>query len=145
MDTFISRSPEETQALGEAWGRAARAGWVLGLSGELGAGKTQFVKGLARGLGVTEPVRSPTFALVHEYAGGRAPLFHLDFYRLESPRQIVAAGLDQYLFAPPGVVVVEWIERWLDGAQPLPVRFRRVVFEQTGESERRITYEDSGA
>src|SRR5688572_25369063 len=76
MAMFISHSPAETEALGESWGRAAEPGLVIGLSGELGAGKTQLVKGLARGLGITARVHSPTFTLVHEYVGGRLSLFH---------------------------------------------------------------------
>src|SRR4051794_33472464 len=94
MPTLISHSPAETEALGESWGRAAQRGLVIGLSGDLGAGKTQFVKGLARGLGIGERVHSPTFTLVNIYGGGRLPLFHLDLYRLETPEQIVTAGLE---------------------------------------------------
>ncbi len=152
MDTFTSHSPEETAALGEHWGRAARPGWVLGLSGELGVGKTQLVKGLARGLGISAVVRSPTFALVHEYPGGRMPLLHLDFYRLATPAEIVGAGLEEYLYAPAGITVAEWIERWLEGVPSrtaavsgLPARFRWVRLEQISETERRIGYEDFGA
>jgi tRNA threonylcarbamoyladenosine biosynthesis protein TsaE len=111
MATYISHSPAETAALGEQWGRAAESGLVIGLSGDLGAGKTQLVKGLARGLGIDALVHSPTFALVNIYSGGRLTLFHLDLYRLESPQQIAAAGLDEYL-TPAGVTVVEWAERW---------------------------------
>jgi len=151
MATFISHSPEETSALGEQWGRAAKAGWVIGLRGELGAGKTQLVKGLARGLDVADRVRSPTFALVHEYSGGRMPLAHLDFYRLETPAAITAAGLEEYLYAPRGVTVIEWIERWLrddqspkSKVQSLLGRYREVRIESLGETERRITYEDLG-
>ena len=84
MATTISHSPAETAALGEQWGRAAQSGLVIGLSGDLGAGKTQFVKGLARGLGIAERVHSPTFVLVNIYTGGRLTLFHLDLYRLDS-------------------------------------------------------------
>ena len=97
MATFISHSPVETEALGEAWGRAAQAGWVIGLSGELGAGKTQLVKGLARGLGITARVHSPTFTLVNEYDGGRLRLFHLDLYRLETREEMRSAGLEEFL------------------------------------------------
>ena len=111
MATCISHSPTETEALGETWGRAAESGWVIGLSGDLGTGKTQLVKGLARGLGVTARVHSPTFALINVYAGGRLPLFHLDLYRLDTPEQILAAGLEEYL-QPAGVTVIEWAERW---------------------------------
>ena len=89
---------------------------MIGLSGDLGAGKTQFVKGLARGLGIAARVHSPTFALVNIYAGGRLTLFHLDLYRLDTPEQIAAAGLEEYL-RPAGVTVIEWAERWLQAVQ----------------------------
>jgi tRNA threonylcarbamoyladenosine biosynthesis protein TsaE len=110
MATCISHSAAETEALGEAWGRAAKSGLVIGLSGDLGAGKTQLVKGLARGLGIAARVQSPTFALVNVYPGGRLSLFHLDLYRLDTPEQIAAAGLEEYL-RPAGVAVIEWAER----------------------------------
>lgn len=163
MDTFISNSPEATLSLGEVWGHAAQRGWVIGLNGDLGAGKTQLVKGLARGLEITERVHSPTFALVNEYGGGRLPLFHLDLYRLDTPAQILGAGLEEYLDRPAGVTVVEWAERWwpqpmppappealadaravLACARPLPPpRLRRQVWiEVLTEQERRIRYED---
>src|ERR1700751_4440395 len=102
MATRISHSPAETEALGEAWGRAAHIGLVIGLCGDLGAGKTQLVKGLARGLGITARVHSPTFTLVNFYPGGRLALAHLDLYRLAAREQIIAAGLEEYL-APAGV------------------------------------------
>jgi len=110
MVTRISHSPAETQSIGEAWGREAQSGLVIGLCGELGAGKTQLVKGLAQGLGITARVQSPTFALVNIYAGGRLRLFHLDLYRLDTPEQVFAAGLQEYL-EPEGVTVIEWAER----------------------------------
>lgn len=138
---YISRSPEETQALGERLGRGAEAGAVFGLTGDLGAGKTQFVKGLARGLGISDRIHSPTFSLVNIYTSGRLPLYHIDLYRLETSEQIVAAGLEDY-FHPDGVTVIEWIERW-QGA--LPPRFRHIRLETVNESERQIWYEDTGA
>ena len=151
MATLISHSPVETEALGADWGRAAESGLVIGLSGELGAGKTQLVKGLARGLGITARVHSPTFTLVNEYKGGRLPLFHLDLYRLEKPEQILAAGLEDYL-QPDGVAVIEWAERWLgeiaNGEWRMTNekrRLRRVEIEVLSENERRIAYEDFGA
>src|SRR5689334_15642900 len=113
MATFISHSPADTETLGENWGRAAERGLVIGLTGELGAGKTQLVKGLARGLGIVSRVHSPTFTLVNEYNGGRLRLFHLDLYRLETLEQIISAGLEEYL-QPDGVAVIEWAERWVD-------------------------------
>jgi tRNA threonylcarbamoyladenosine biosynthesis protein TsaE len=151
MVTNISHSPAETEAFGEAWGREARSGLVIGLSGDLGAGKTQLVKGLARGLGILARVHSPTFTLVNVYTGGRLTLYHLDLYRLETRAQIVAAGLDEYL-SPDGVTVIEWAEKWLgevSGSQcqaPGGVeRLRRVEIEVVSETKRRISYEDFGA
>jgi len=149
MVTFISKSPEETMTLGEQWGREAPSGQVIGLTGALGAGKTQLVKGIARGLGVTNGVHSPTFTLINEYNGGRLSLFHLDLYRLESRREIVAAGLEEYFCRPNGVAVIEWAERWFDpvstsGFQVSGLRLRRVSLEVLSERERRIGYEDFG-
>ena len=142
MATFISHSPAETEALGERLGRAAQHGWVIGLTGDLGAGKTQLVKGLARGLGITARVHSPTFTLVNEYGGGRLKLFHLDLYRLESSGQILAAGLEEFL-QPDGVAVVEWAERIYD------LRFtiydlKKLQIEIVKETERKIVYDDLG-
>ena len=141
MVTHISRSPSETEALGVSWGRRAQPGWIIGLSGELGVGKTQLVKGLARGLEIKEPILSPTFVLVHEYRSGRLPLFHLDLYRLNSPQEIIAAGLEEYLYRPKGVAIVEWIERWTLAS---PIKDWRVTIELVDENERIIRYEDTG-
>jgi tRNA threonylcarbamoyladenosine biosynthesis protein TsaE len=149
MATFISNSPAETIALGESWGRDAKSGLIIALSGDLGAGKTQLTKGIARGLGITDRVHSPTFALLNEYHGGRLPLFHLDLYRLETPDQIIAAGLEEY-FHPAGVSVIEWAERWFLDAADLRAQvvkgthLRQVQLEALTETERRITYEDFG-
>ena len=140
---FISHNPAETELLGERWGRESARGFVIALSGDLGAGKTQLVKGLARGLGVTSRVHSPTFTLVNEYTGGRLRLFHLDLYRLETTGQILGAGLEEYL-QPDGVAVIEWAER-LPNDEWRMAKVRRVTIEILGELERRITYEDSGA
>ena len=150
---FLSHSPAETEALGEYWGREASHGSVIALSGDLGAGKTQLVKGLARGLGVTARVHSPTFTLVNEYRGGRLRLFHLDLYRLETRAQFLGAGLEEYL-QPDGVAVIEWAERWF-GKEHSTFNIqhstsnqrgnaRRVRIEILSETERRITYEDAG-
>ena len=150
MVTNISHSPAETEALGEEWGRVAGHGWVIALSGDLGAGKTQLVKGLARGLGFAGLVHSPTFALVNSYEGGRLSLFHLDLYRLETREQITAAGLEEYL-QPDGVAVIEWAERWLDppsSKAEIPAtsgRLRWARIEELSDTERRIAYEDFGA
>lgn len=107
MATIISHSTEETFAHGRALAGSLRAGDVLALDGDLGAGKTHFVKGIAAGLGCDGDVTSPTFTLVHEYTGGRLPLFHFDFYRLETEDETLRLGLDDYLGAD-GVLVIEW-------------------------------------
>ena len=142
MATLISHSPADTEALGERFGRAATRGLVIALMGDLGAGKTQFVRGLARGLGILSRVHSPTFTLVNEYGGGRLKLFHLDLYRLETPAQILSAGIEEYL-SPDGVSVVEWAERIYD------LRFtiydlKKVRIEILTETERKIIYDDFG-
>jgi len=145
MPTFISHGPAETELLGEKFGRAASHGLIIALSGELGAGKTQLVKGLARGLGVTARVHSPTFTLVNEYTGGRLRLFHLDLYRLESRGQILAAGLEEFL-QPDGVAVIEWAERLEDGRWKMEDgKIIKVKIEIAGEMERKIIYDDPGA
>lgn len=140
MDTITSSNPEATLALGAEWAAAARPGWVIGLDGDLGAGKTQLVKGVARGLGICHPITSPTFTLVCEYEG-RLKMEHLDFYRLENDEQILASGLAPY-FHPEGIAVIEWFNRWTG---PRPADFRHVTLVQTGENERLIRYEDFGA
>lgn len=142
MATFNSHSPAETESLGESWGRTAKRGLVIALSGDLGAGKTQLVKGIARGLDITTRVHSPSFTLVNVYTGGRLTLFHLDLYRLETPEQILSAGLEEYL-KPEGVAVIEWAERI--AADEFPTEnFRKVTIEILNENERRISYEDFG-
>jgi tRNA threonylcarbamoyladenosine biosynthesis protein TsaE len=140
---MISHSPADTEALGERFGRAAQAGWVIALSGDLGAGKTQFVRGVARGLGCAGRVHSPTFTLVNEYGGGRLNLFHLDLYRLETPEQILSAGIEEFL-TPDGVAVVEWAERISNFQFPIS-NFITVKIEILGDNERKITHDDPGA
>ena len=142
---IISHSPAETEALGEKFGRAAERGLVLALSGDLGAGKTQLVKGIARGLGAVARVHSPTFTLVNEYGGGRLKLFHLDLYRLETPAQILSAGIEEFL-SPDGVAVIEWAERLEDGKWKMEDgKIRKVKIEIISESDRKIIYDDFGA
>ncbi len=145
MATFISHNPAATEQLGEQFGQTARAGWVIALSGDLGAGKTQLVKGLARGLGIAGRVHSPTFTLVNEYGGGRLKLFHLDLYRLESAGQILSAGIEEYL-SPDGVTVIEWAERLEDGGWKMEdgKKFVRVRIEIVGVTDRKIIYDDLG-
>ncbi len=110
MLDLISHNVEQTQRLGARLGALLLPGDVLALQGELGSGKTNFVKGLARGLGVRASVHSPTFILMNEYREGRLPLFHVDAYRVESAAEAWALGLDDYV-NDMGVTVVEWAER----------------------------------
>jgi len=143
MAMFISHSPAETEALGENFGRAAERGLVIALSGDLGAGKTQFVKASRADWEFLRGCISPTFTLVNEYGGGRLKLFHLDLYRLETQGQILLAGVEEF-FQPDGVSVIEWAERIYD------LRFaicdlRQVQIEIISESERKIIYDDFGA
>jgi tRNA threonylcarbamoyladenosine biosynthesis protein TsaE len=111
--TFISNNAAETEALGRRFGAQMKPGSVLALQGELGAGKTEFTKGLVAGLGGSEVVTSPTFTLIHEYAGGRLPVYHFDFFRLEDRQRLLHLGLDEYFFGN-GVCVIEWADRWSD-------------------------------
>ena len=145
MATFISHSPADTESLGEKLGAAAARGLVVALSGDLGAGKTQLVRGLARGLGVTGRVHSPTFTLVNEYGGGRLQLFHLDLYRLETAEQILTAGIEEYL-SPDGVSVIEWAERLKteSGKRKAEINMVEVKIEIVSETERKIIYDDFG-
>jgi tRNA threonylcarbamoyladenosine biosynthesis protein TsaE len=110
VKTITTRSEEETTAVGRDVAATLSAGDVLLLYGDLGAGKTAFVRGLAEGLGVSrEEVSSPTFTLIQEYRGGRLPLFHVDLYRIEDPREFDELGLDE--IAEGGVLAIEWAEK----------------------------------
>ena len=131
---YITNSPEETEALGERLAQNLTPGTVLAYRGDLGAGKTAFTRGLARGLGYKEPVTSPTYTIVNEYLGGRLPLFHFDMYRLSSEEDLWDIGWEDYL-ERGGVCAVEWSENVaaaLTGAM-------LVSIEKTGESTRKIT------
>lgn len=139
MVTIISNSPEETEAAAAEYAQTVKAGTVIGLSGELGAGKTCWVRGLARGLGVSSRVHSPTFALMNPYEGGRISLIHIDLYRLETVDQILEAGLERYLLAPMGVTVVEWIERWSGFAPQPPTLYRSIKLKVLDEQKRIIS------
>ena len=128
---FGSKSAEETRRLGERLGALLRAGDVVLLSGELGAGKTVFVQGIARGLGFDGSVSSKSFVLLGEYAG-RVRLYHADLYRLVTPEQVQELALDE--ISADGVLVVEWPERAGEGV--LPEEHVRVEFDVRGEDSR---------
>jgi tRNA threonylcarbamoyladenosine biosynthesis protein TsaE len=108
---IISHSADETFQAGLAAAAGAKPGDIFALVGDLGAGKTHWVKGLAAGLGSEAPVTSPTFTLVHEYTGGRLPLYHFDCYRLETPEELLGIGLDEYMDGR-AVLAIEWADKF---------------------------------
>lgn len=133
MATFISNNVEETIAAGRKAGREAKAGDVLALVGDLGAGKTQFVKGVVAGVDSVTEVTSPTFTLIHEYGGGRLPVYHFDFYRLETSAAVLQLGFDDYF---DGVSVIEWADRF---PELIPRNAVWIRFEMKNETARVIT------
>lgn len=135
---FITNCPEETEALGERLAKILTPGTILAYRGDLGAGKTAFTRGLARGLGCREQVTSPTYTIVNEYLGGRLPLFHFDMYRLRSSDDLFDIGWDDYLDRG-GICAVEWSENVADAMED-PIT---VTIEKISENSRRITIERS--
>jgi tRNA threonylcarbamoyladenosine biosynthesis protein TsaE len=133
--TFISNSPDETEDFGRRFAENLIPGDVLALAGGLGSGKTQFVKGLAAGLGATTAATSPTFTLIHEYPGGDFPVYHFDFFRVEDRQSAERLGLDDYFFGD-GVSVIEWADRFPD---VIPETARWITFETKSETQRAIT------
>ena len=137
---YITNSPGETEAIGAALGKIINPGTVIAYRGDLGAGKTAFTRGLARGLGCTEIVTSPTYTIVNEYLGGRIPLFHFDMYRLRSSDDLFDIGWEDYLDRG-GVCAVEWSEN-VDDAMEDAIY---ITIEKLGEDSRRITLEGGSA
>ena len=133
---FITHSPEETEKIGEALAKSLQPGTILAYRGDLGAGKTAFTRGLARGLGCKETVTSPTYTIVNEYLGGRLPLFHFDMYRLASSDDLWDIGWEDYLDRE-GVCAVEWSENVADAMEDAIT----VTIEKLGENTRQITIE----
>ena len=131
---FITNSPEETEAVGQALGKILKPGTVLAYEGDLGAGKTAFTRGLARGLGAAEQVTSPTYTIVNEYLSGRMPLFHFDMYRLKSSDDLWDIGWEDYL-ERGGVCAVEWSENVADAMEGAV----RICIEKVSENVRKIT------
>ncbi len=136
---YHTHSEGETEAVGEALARTLEPGAVIAFTGDLGAGKTAFTRGLARGLGLTGRVTSPTFTIVNEYEGGRLPLFHFDMYRLESSDELFDIGWEDYL-RRGGVCAVEWSEK-VSGA--LTGALRVDIRRGEGDSERVIIIQGS--
>jgi tRNA threonylcarbamoyladenosine biosynthesis protein TsaE len=143
MLTRQTHSADETRTLAERLGRALIAGDVLCLRGDLGAGKTTWTQGLARGLGVPDgdPVNSPTFMLIAEHRGGRVPLFHFDVYRLDNSGGLYDLAFDEYL-GGDGVVVIEWADRIADA---LPDERLDIALVSEGTDSRTITFTPRGA
>jgi tRNA threonylcarbamoyladenosine biosynthesis protein TsaE len=131
---FISKSVEETIAAGSRYGREARRGDVFALTGDLGAGKTQFVKGFVAGIESNADVTSPTFVLVHEYGGGRLLVYHFDFYRIENREALLRLGFDDYVFGD-GVSLIEWADRFPD---VIPTQAKWLSFQIRDETSRAI-------
>ena len=133
---YITNSPEETEAVGQSLAQQLKPGAVIAYEGDLGAGKTAFTRGLARGLGATDRVTSPTYTIVNEYVSGRLPLFHFDMYRLGSSDELFDIGWEDYL-QRGGVCAVEWSENISDALEnALTVRIEKI-----GEDSRKITIE----
>ena len=133
---YMTHSPEETEKIGAALAEKMEPGTVIAYRGDLGAGKTAFTRGLARGLGYAEPVTSPTYTIVNEYLGGRLPLFHFDMYRLSSADDLFDIGWEDYLDRG-GVCAVEWSENIAEAMAGAVT----VAIEKLGENTRRITIE----
>lgn len=134
MAILVTKSAEETYAFGERYAKTLGAGDVVLLDGEMGAGKTVFCKGVAKGLGIEDEVLSPTYAYMNDYYGR---LYHFDCYRLSDGGQAEALGLTDYFYAD-GVCLVEWAQNI---ASVLPAKVKRVKIEKISETERRISYE----
>jgi tRNA threonylcarbamoyladenosine biosynthesis protein TsaE len=131
---IVTNNAAETRALGERLAEQLKAGDVILLEGELGAGKSELARGVAKGLGVQETVTSPSFTILNVYESGRIPLYHFDWYRLESADELYELGMDEYL-GGDGIAVVEWAERC---PEAVPENTIRITLDVTGEESRRI-------
>jgi tRNA threonylcarbamoyladenosine biosynthesis protein TsaE len=132
----VSSNPEETQLIASEFVRNTLPGTVLSLIGDLGAGKTEFVKGLAFGLGFDGEVTSPTFTVLHEYRGGHLPLFHMDFYRLREERELDEIGFDEYRRAG-GICAIEWGDKF---PNRLPPDSMKIFFSIRAGDQREIVW-----
>jgi tRNA threonylcarbamoyladenosine biosynthesis protein TsaE len=134
--TFISNSAAETEAFGRGFSANVRKGDVIALVGDLGAGKTQFVKGFVAAIARSATVTSPTFTLIHHYYGGRLPIYHFDFFRLEDRQSAERLGLDEYFFGD-GICLVEWADKFRD---LIPAHAKWISLTTTSETEHAITF-----
>lgn len=140
MQQFETYSPEETHQLARSLGERAIPGQIYTLNGDLGVGKTVFTQGMAKGLGIDEPVNSPTFTIIQEYESGRMPLYHFDVYRIGDPEEMEEIGYDDYFFGE-GISLIEWAELI---EELIPEKHIRITIEkdpEKGFDYRRITIE----
>ncbi len=138
---YETNSPKETKLFGQKLGEAAKAGMIITLDGDLGAGKTLFAQGFAIGLGINEPINSPTFTILQEYEGGRLPLYHFDVYRIGDPEEMEEVGFFDYIYGG-GVSLIEW-SKLID--ELIPKEAMRITIERDfskGEDYRRITIDE---
>ena len=136
-----TNSPQETFSAGRQLGEKAFPGQVITLTGDLGVGKTVFTQGLAKGLGIEEPVNSPTFTIVQVYDEGRLPLYHFDVYRVHDPEEVLQVGFEEYIYGN-GIALIEWADLI---ESILPDQFLQVKIEKTDvEDERKITFHEVG-
>ena len=134
---FVTKNVDQTEELAQDFGRSLKGGEVVLLQGEMGAGKTHFCKGLARGLDVCDVITSPTFALHNSYQG-RLTLNHFDFYRIDDPSEAEVLGLDEFFYDAHGVAVIEWGD---NVAELIPTKRITVTIQKTGDDSRSITVE----
>ncbi|MDK2822709.1 MAG: tRNA threonylcarbamoyladenosine biosynthesis protein TsaE [Clostridia bacterium] len=151
MVCLITKNPEETEYIGQRMAKFLRPGDFISLNGELGAGKTVFVKGVAKGMGVEENITSPTFTIIHEYHDGRLPIYHLDVYRLNSINEMEELGYEEYFYGK-GITLVEWGNLIVDifPSEFLVLEFkqnpegREICFYPRGEHYERLVEELTG-
>lgn len=136
---IITNSADETIEFGKSVARAVGKGAVVSLVGDLGAGKTTFTKGVARGMGIFDIVTSPTFTLLNEYFGEEQKLYHFDFYRIEDESELTELGFEDYFPSADGLTIVEWAEK---APSILPKKFYQITFEKIDDDKRRILFEE---
>ena len=136
---LITNSANDTIEFGKSVARAVEKGAVISLVGDLGAGKTTFTKGVARGLGIMDNVTSPTFTILNEYTGEEKRLYHFDFYRIEDPDELVELGFEDYFPSADGLTIVEWVEK---APSVLPKKFYQITFKKIDDDKRKIVFEE---
>lgn len=136
---LVTNSANDTIEFGKSVARAVEKGAVISLVGDLGAGKTTFAKGVARGLGIMDNVTSPTFTILNEYVGEEKKLYHFDFYRIEDPDELVELGFEDYFPSADGLTIVEWAEK---APSVLPKKFYQITFEKIDDDKRKIVFEE---